>query len=382
MKLADCQNVNDIRALAARRAHKMVFDYIDGGAGDEQTLHENTGAFAHYDLLFRALAGVDTVETGSHILGHRVAQPFFCSPAAGNRLFHTQGERAVARAAAERGLVYCLSTLSSVSIEDIAALRKTAPQFFQLYVWKDRVLVKEMLDRAKAAGFAALILTVDFPVTGKRERDVRNGFAIPPKLGLKQVFEALKSPAWSLDYLTGPAIRYANLSADTPAMSLADFVAQQLHAGFAWKDAEWLLGEWNGPAIIKGVVRTDDAVKAVETGFDAVMVSNHGGRQLDRSPAPVSLLPEMAAALDGRAELILDGGARRGVDILTALALGAQAVGFARPYLYGLAAAGHKGVARMLDILTDEFRRDMALIGARSVSELEPGLVRRRPETG
>lgn len=354
----------------------MVFDYIDGGADDEWTLARNSDAFQNYELMFRVLAGVDNVATSTTILGTRIDVPFFCAPAAGNRLFHTQGERAVAKAAARAGTIYCLSTLSSVSIEEIAELTD-GPKWFQLYVWKDRVLVKEMLDRAKCAGYQALILTVDFPIAGNRERDPRNGFTIPPSYGPRQGFWALKSPAWTWDYLTSAPIRYANLSDETAAVSLAKFVAEQFHAGFTWKDAEWLLGEWNGPAVIKGVVRPDDARHAVDIGFDAVMVSNHGGRQLDYSPAPIDALADVVQAVGSDAEVILDGGIRRGTDMLKALALGAKATSFARPYLYGLAAGGEAGVDKALDILTDEFQRDLALLGIRDVSSVDASCMRR-----
>jgi L-lactate dehydrogenase (cytochrome) len=233
-----------------------------------------------------------------------------------------------------------------------------------------------MLSRARAAGFSALILTVDFPIAGNRERDPRNGFTIPPKRGLRQLWEALKRPRWTWDYLTGPPIRYANLAGATPAVSLAQFVANQIDARFSWSDAEWLLGEWNGPSVIKGVVRTDDAVRAIATGFNALMVSNHGGRQLDSSPAPIDLLEDIVATIGNKAEVILDGGVRRGTDVLKALALGARAVSFARPYLYGLAAGGEAGVRRAFSILGSSIRRDMALLGAKSVREIDRSCVR------
>jgi len=374
-RFAQCISIADLRVAAERRAHRMVFDYIDGGADDECTLRRNADAFAEYELLFRVLVGVDDVDTSTTVLGQRLALPFFLAPAAGNRLFHTEGERAVAKVAGDAGLIYCLSTLSSVSIEEIAACAN-GPKWFQCYVWKDRGLIKEMLDRARAAGFGALILTVDFPITGNRERDARNGFTIPPKVGLRQAWEALRRPAWTWDYLTGSRIRYANLSADTPAVSLAQFVASQLNAGFSWRDAEWLLGEWNGPSVIKGVVREDDAVRAIATGFNAIMVSNHGGRQLDHSPAPIDALEAIVRAVDGRAEVILDGGVRRGTDVLKALALGARAVSFSRPYLYGLAAGGEAGVRRAVEIMATSVRRDMALLGVRSVPEIDRSCVR------
>lgn len=340
-KLDKYLNIDDLRSAAKRRAHRMVFDYIDGGADDEITLGRNTTAFDDYDLLFKVLTGTDQVDMSTTLLGEKIDVPFFASPAAGHRLFHTHGERGVAKAADQAGTIFSLSTLSSVSIEEIAALT-SGPKWFQLYVWKDRILVKEMMDRARSAGYKALILTVDFPIAGNRERDPRNGFSIPPKVGVKQAWHALMAPAWSLDYVIRPSVKYANLSEDTAAVSLQDFVYEQFDAGFNWKDAEWLLGEWNGPAVIKGVVRPDDARQAIELGFNAVMVSNHGGRQLDRSPAPLDVLEPIVDAVGADAEVILDGGVRRGTDILVALALGAKAVGFARPYLYGLA-AGRQG---------------------------------------
>jgi L-lactate dehydrogenase (cytochrome) len=270
-----------------------------------------------------------------------------------------------------------LSTLSSVSIEEIATLTR-GPKWFQSYVWRDRGLIKEMLDRARAVGFTALILTVDFPIAGNRKRDPRNGFTIPPKIGLRQAWEALKRPAWTWDYLSQPAIQYANLSQKTAAVSIAQFVAEQLNASFSWKDAEWLLDEWNGPSVIKGVVREDDAERAVATGFNAIMVSNHGGRQLDSSPAPIDRLEGIVGAVGHRAEVILDGDVRSGTDVLKALALGARAVSFARPYLYGLAAGGEAGVRRSLAFIAADVSRDMALLGVRNISEINRSFVRAR----
>ena len=376
-KLDRCLNIEDLRVAARQRAHRMVFDYIDGGADDEVSLGRNTKAFDDYDLLFKVLAGADDVDMSTTLLGEKIDVPFIASPAAGHRLFHTHGERGVAKAADSAGTIFSLSTLSSVSIEEIAALTN-GPKWFQLYVWKDRGLVKEMMGRAREAGYKALILTVDFPIAGNRERDPRNGFSIPPKVGVKQAWHALRAPAWSLDYVIRPSVKYANLSADTAAVSLQDFVYEQFDAGFNWRDAEWLLGEWNGPAVIKGVVRPDDARRAVDLGFNAVMVSNHGGRQLDRSPAPVHVLESIVDAVGPDAEVILDGGVRRGTDILIALALGARAVGFARPFLYGLAAAGEAGARRAMDILTNELRRDMVLLGTDRISKIKRSLVRLR----
>lgn len=355
----------------------MVFDYIDGAADDEDCLMRNTADFADYEIHHKVLTGYDAPDLSTTLMGRRIAVPFVLSPAAGNRLFHTDGEFGPARAAAKHGTAYALSTLSSVSIEEIAAAT-TGPKWFQLYVWKDRGLVAEMLSRAKAAGFEALVLTVDFPITGYRERDARNGFTIPPRIGAQQVFHAAMAPLWSLDYLTKPPVRYANLSADTPATSLSAFVAEQLSAGFNWSDAEWLLGEWGGPAVIKGVVREDDAQRAVATGFQALSISNHGGRQLDASPSPVSRIDAVRQAVGGDIDIIADGGVRRGTDVIKALALGANAVSFARPYLYGLAAYGERGAVRAVDLMVEAIKRDMILSGLGAVSDIDRSMVSSR----
>ncbi len=372
-----CLNIADLRNAARRRAHPMVFHYIDGAAGDEKTLRWNASAFDHYEFLYRVLVGVSNIETRTTLLGTEMKLPFFPSSSAANRLFHTEGERAVASAADKMGIPYCLSTLGSVSIEDVARV-KSGTKWFQLYVWRDRQLVKEMLVRAREAGFSALILTVDFPVAGNREREARYGFSVPPRIGLRQVYHACIRPAWTWDYLFSEPIRYANLSGDQAAVSLAQFVDDQMHAGFSWKDAEWLLAEWNGPSFIKGVVHKDDARAAVDMGFNGVIVSNHGGRQLDGSVAPMDVLEEIADHVGNDAELVLDGGVRRGIDILKALALGARAVSFARPYLYGLAGGGERGVLRAFQILAAELRKDMALLGATRISEIGASCIRRR----
>lgn len=374
-RLEKCLNISDLRRAAQGRAHKMVFDYIDGGAEDEVTLGRNQQAFGDYELLFKVLAGVNKVDLSTTILQTKSDVPFILSPSAGNRLFHKDGERAVAKAAEAFGAIYCLSTLSSVSIEEIGALIKS-PKWFQLYVWKDRALVKEMLVRAKAAGFSTLILTADLPIHGNRERDPRNGFTIPPSLGPRQIWQGLMRPAWSYDYLTSPMVQFANLSIKTAAETLESFVRGQLYQAFSWKDAEWLLGEWNGPAILKGVVRGDDAMRALRIGFSGLMISNHGGRQLDHAAPPIALVENLRDRLGEEMALIVDGGIRRGTDILKALALGADGVGFARPYLYGLAAAGEAGVMRALGIIKTELARDMVLLGTQSTREIDRSFIR------
>ena len=375
-RLEKCLNISDLRRAAKRRAHKMVFDYMDGGAEDEVTLGRNRKAFGDYELLFKVLAGIKNVDLSTTILSTKSDMPFILSPSAGNRLFHKDGERAVAKAAEAFGAIYCLSTLSSISMEEIGALIKS-PKWFQLYVWKDRALVKEMLVRAKAAGFSTLILTADLPIHGNRERDPRNGFTIPPSLGPRQIWQGIKRPFWSYDYLTAPPVQFANLSTKNPAATLERFVHEQLYQAFSWRDAEWLLGEWSGPAILKGVVRADDAMRALRVGFSGLMISNHGGRQLDHSAPPISLVENLRDRLGDEMTLIVDGGVRRGTDILKALALGADGIGFARPYLYGLAAAGEAGVMRALEIMKTELERNMVLLGTKSISEIDQSFVRK-----
>ena len=366
MRIDTAHSIADLRALARRRAHRMVFDYIDGGAEDEHSLRGNEDAFARHRFIHRVLRDVSAPDPSICLFGKRRDLPFFLSPTAGNRLFQTQGEIAVARAAGAAGIACGLSTLGSTSIEDFAA-SGVGPKWFQTYVWKDRGLTRDMLLRAKAAGFEALLVTVDLPVHGHRERDHRNGFAIPPKIGPKQVWHALRAPRWTIDYLAGPPIRYANLAHDTAAMSLAAFVGQQLDPSFAWDDAAALIADWDGPTILKGVVHPDDAVRAKDIGFTAVAVSNHGGRQLDRDIAPLDALPAIRDAVSAAYPLLIDGGIRRGSDILTALMLGANAVGIGRSYLYGLAAGGEAGVARAIEILRSELLRSMALMGLPSL---------------
>lgn len=355
----------------------MVFDYIDGAADDEVAIRNNHDRFAAYNIVHRVLTGAEQIDLSTTLLGHKIDVPFFLSPSAGNRLFHKDGERAVAAAAAKVGTIYSLSTLSTVSIEEIAALTNTR-KFFQLYVWKDRGLVREMLARAREAGYAAMILTVDMPIAGNRERDLHNRFTIPPRITVRQIWDALRAPWWTLDYFTSPPISYANYGGRTKAASLARFFAEQLHAGFNWNDAEWLLGEWQGTSVLKGVVSPEDAARAAAIGFTGMMISNHGGRQLDASPAPIDMLSPIRDKIGNDAELIVDGGIRRATDIIKALALGANAVSFARPYLYGLAAGGQKGVERALDLFVAGLRRDMVLTGAPSIAALDESFVRLR----
>ena len=297
-------------------------------------------------------------------------------------MFHDQGERAVARAAASAGIIYSLACLSAVSIEDVAAAAD-GPKMFQLYVLRDRELNRELIRRAKDAGYVALCITVDTPVPGNRERDLRTGMTIPPALTLMSFLDIARHPRWAWSQLRGEPLVMANVvhkiaEGSTRISTLVKYVHSQFDPTITWKDAAWMIEQFGGPVAIKGILDPADARRAAEIGASAVIVSNHGGRQLDGVPAPIEVLPQIVEAVGDRAEVILDSGVRRGVHVLKALALGAKACMCGRPYLYGLAAGGERGVARALGILRSEIERDMALMGCCSVSELDAGRIRRR----
>jgi len=380
-RLAKAVNIADLRLCAKQRAHKMVFDYLDAGADDEISLRRGKDAYSELEMHYHVLSGLQPpLDLSTKIFGHDVKLPFFACPTAGNRMFHTDGEAAAARAGERMGTLYGLSSLATTGIEEICKYH-TGPKVFQLYVWKDRELVKEVLAKAKEGGFNALALTVDFTWYGNRERDIRNGFTIPPNYSVSQVIEAIRKPAWTYDFLSSDPYTYACIKEDVPADSLASFVNSQINPAFDWKDAEWLLGEWGGPAALKGVVRPDDAIKGVETGFSTMWVSNHGARQLETSPATIDVLPSIREAVGPDVEIIMDGGVQRGTDICKALALGADSVGVGKPYLWGLAAGGEEGVFRALEILRIELDRAMGLVGTGTVDDLKkrgPGLIKRR----
>jgi len=375
--LSSAHNISDLRALAKRRLPRMVFDYIDGGSDDEITLGDNPGRFADYKLLFKTLVDISSIDLKTRVMGADSAAPIIVTPTAAQRLFHPRdGEAAVARAAKKAGLVYCLSTLGSTSIEDIARLTD-GPKWFQVYVWKDRAIVEQALERARAAGFTGVILTVDVPVAGNRERDHVNAFTIPPKINAKTVSQVLARPGYLWDMATTPEVQAANWAdMDTGGMGIIQFLNSQFDRTVTWEDAKWMKDVWGGPFAIKGIARADDARRCLDAGADAVWISNHGGRQLDTSPATIDTLPDIVAAVRGQADIILDGGIRRGTDIIKAIALGATAVAVGRPYLYGLGAAGEAGVSHALDFLISSLERDMALTGAARLSDLTPDFVR------
>lgn len=379
MKLSDALNISDLRMLAKAKLPRMVFDYIDGGADDEVTLHRSVNRYDDYELVWNALVDIAEIDTKTRIMGQETRLPFFVSPAAGNRLFHPkEGELAVARAAKTAGVIYSCSTMASQTVEDIAAVND-GPKWVQVYVWNDRKLVEDFLNRAKAAGFTGCLLTVDVPVAGNRERDPRNKFGMPPKLSASLVAQVIQRPGWLLDYATTPDIAAANFGHFGQDNGVMEFINSQFSRSVTWEDARWMKELWGDGFAVKGISTVSDAERCIEIGADAVWISNHGGRQLDTSVPTIDLLSEIASAVNGRADIILDGGVRRGSHIAKALALGATGVALGRAWLYGLGAGGEAGVARAFQILEDEFLRTLALMGVTDVGQLSPEMVRKVP---
>jgi len=373
-QLSRCFNIDDLRKLAKKRLPASLFGYIDGGSDDEHTLRRNTSAFDQYGLMQRALVDVSEIDLSATVLGQKVDWPVLCAPTGMSRMFHHDGERAVAREAAKSGTFYSLSTLSTTSIEDVG--RETGgPKMFQVYVHKDRELSREFVQRARTSGFDALCLTVDLPAHGNRERDLRTGMTLPPKLTAKSVLDVLMHPAWVYHYLTTESIELANVAhkireGSGEVSNLLQYVSKQFDPTVSWDDAQWMKSLWDGPFVLKGIMSVEDAKQAVAIGASAIVISNHGGRQLDSSPATIEMLPKIVDAVGGQIEIILDSGIRRGTHVLKALALGANACMVGRPYLYGLAAGGQPGVARALQLLRTEIELDMKLMGCRSLSEV------------
>jgi L-lactate dehydrogenase (cytochrome) len=382
MRLSDCHNIEDFRALARRRLPWPVFDYIDGAADDELTKARNTAAFADVDLVPDVLAGVAEIDTSCTIMGRKSALPLMLSPTALQRVFHWQGERAVARAAEKFGVWFGISSFATVGIEEIAALT-TGPKLFQLYVHKDQGLNASMIERCKAAKFDALALTVDTIVGGKRERCARSGFTSPPRFTARNLLGYATKPRWGLDYMLRERFRLPQLEGHVAAgtdraVPIHVYFTEMLDRGLNWRTAERIREDWGGTFCLKGIVSVADARRAVEIGADAIMVSNHGGRQLDGSIAPFDALPAIVDAVGGEIEVICDGGVRRGTHVLKALATGATAASGGRLYLYALAAAGQAGVERALAILQDEIERGMRLMGVTRLDQLTRDKLRRR----
>jgi L-lactate dehydrogenase (cytochrome) len=379
--LARAYTIDDLRRLARRRLPRAVFDFVEGGAGDERTVARNRAAFER--LLFQphVLVDVSKREQATVVLGERVKTPVLVSPTGMAGLCWPRGEVVAARAAHEIGTIYTLSTHSSCSIEEVAA-GAPGPLWFQLYVWQNRELTRSFVDRARIAGYRALMLTVDVPVISRRERDLRNGFTVPPRLTVRNVADTLRRVGWMRRVLLGPRLTLANLVGATGAprtdiVTLAGVAQRQVDPSMTWADLAWFRSLWSGPLLLKGVLTAADARRAAEHGVDGLVVSNHGGRQLDGASATVEALPEIVDAVGHRMEVLLDGGVRRGADVVRALALGARAVMVGRPYLYGLAAGGPAGVRRALEILVGEVDHALALVGVPRVGDLDRTIVRR-----
>jgi L-lactate dehydrogenase (cytochrome) len=382
MRLNDCHNVEDFRKLAKDRIPSSLFHYIDGGADDENSLRRNTSAFEEFDLIPNGLADVANIDLSTTILGQKVSSPLFLAPTGMSRLFNHDGERAAALAAENYNQYYSLSTLSSVSIEEIGALT-SSPKMFQIYIHKDRELTYELIERCKKANFNSLCLTIDTIVAGNRERDLKTGMTMPPKFTISSLLGFAMRPRWVYNYFTHEAFELANLAGKTKkggkeSIPVIDYVNSQFDTNLCWDDAQKAIESWGGPFAIKGVMSVDDAKRSVDVGASAIMVSNHGGRQLDSSPAPFDLLSDIADAVGDKIEIICDGGIRRGTHILKALALGADACSIGRPYLYGLAAGGQKGVEAVLAKFQAELTRNMMLMGINNLSQLDLTRVRKR----
>lgn len=383
MRLKRCHNTADFRRLAKKRLPSPIFHYIDGGSDDETTLRRNTGAFDSVDLVPGVLAGVDAVDLSVDILGQRLAMPLFFSPTAMQRLFHHEGERAIAAAAADLGTMFGVSTIGTLSIEELGAIN-AAPKMFQIYVHNDDALTSDLIARCKAARFDALALTVDTIVAGNRERDLVTGMTTPPKLTPASLMSFLWHAEWTANYLIRERFDLPNVSTYIDAgsnvsSSVAAYIDSQMKRSIDWDDAARMIVEWGGPFAIKGIMSVDDARRAVDVGASAIMISNHGGRQLDGSRAPFDQLQAIVDAVGGRIEIILDGGIRRGTHVLKALAMGANACSGGRMYLYALAAAGTAGVMRAMQLLRAEIERDMLLMGCRSIGELDRSKLASRP---
>jgi L-lactate dehydrogenase (cytochrome) len=377
--LTDCHSILDLRELARRRLPPPIFHYLDGAAETEITARRNTAAFDDDRLIPKCLIDVGSVRTATRVLGQDLEWPVFCSPTGASRFYHPEGELAVARAAAKAGTLYSLSIASTHSLEDVAAAT-SGPKMFQLLVFKDRDVTRACIERCKRAGYDALCLTVDAVVRGKRERELRTGLGIPMKLSMSSAVSFALRPGWFIGQASKGPFSMPNIGAFNGSSRLAAqtrYLGEQLDPLVTWKDLRELIELWGGPFALKGVMAVDDARRAVDVGASALIVSNHGGRQLDGAAAPFEVLPEIAAAVGDRIDVILDGGVRRGVHVLKALARGAKACSIGRPYLFGLAAGGEAGVTRALDILRTELVRAMQLSGCVDVRGIDESFVRR-----
>ncbi len=382
-RLSNCHNVEDMRILAKARLPNAIFHYIDGGSDDEVTYRRNTESFESTDLIPNVLKDVNAIDMGVEVLGCQLALPIFCSPTALQRLFHHQGERAVAKAAEKYGTMFGLSSLGTVSLSEIDEIN-SGPKMFQFYFHKDRGLNNAMLEAAKAANFDILTLTVDTITGGNRERDLRTGFTSPPRLTPRSLLSFALHPSWTLNYLLREQFSLPQLKTHIDegsniSVSVGDYFSTMLDQSMNWDDAAELCEKWGGQFCLKGVMSTQDAKRAVDIGANGIMVSNHGGRQLDGARAPFDQIGEIADAVGDRIDVILDGGIRRGTHVLKAISAGAKACSGGRMYLYALAGGGQAGVEKALQSMKDEIERDMKLMGVTSLSQLNPAMLKVRP---
>lgn len=375
-RLAGTADLWDLRRIAKRRAPRAVFDYVDGAASEEVLARRNVDAFRRVEFRPKVLRDVEHVSLDTTILGKPSALPFAFAPTGFTRMMHTSGEPAVARVAARAGIPYALSTVGTTTIEDFAAASGDGRRWFQLYVVRDRERSRDLLDRAWKSGFDTLVLTVDVPVSGARLRDVRSGLSVPPSLTWKTFVNGAMHPAWLFDFLTTPPPSFATLG-QVPAkgdtsLQLGTASASAFDPSVTFDDLAWFRTVWPGAIVVKGVQRVDDAQRCADLGVEGIVVSNHGGRQLDRATTTLELLPLLVEAVGDRTEVFLDGGIRNGADVVAALALGARAVLIGRAYLYGLMAAGEAGVQKVVDLFTADIQRTMQLLGVNSIAELSP----------
>jgi L-lactate dehydrogenase (cytochrome) len=373
-RLAGAATIADLRRIARRRTPRAVFDYVDGAAEEELSLRRARSAFSRVEFVPRVLRDVSAVDASTMILGQRSALPLVLAPTGFTRLMNHEGEPAVARAAQRAGIPYTLSTMGTTAPEALAAAVPEAQLWFQLYLWRDRAAGADLIERAAASGYAALMLTVDTPVAGHRLRDVRNGLTIPPQLTFRTLGDMALHPGWWFNLLTTEPLIFASLS-DTGG-TVAELIDRVFDPSVTMADLGWLRGAWSGPLVIKGIQTVEDARAVVDLGADAIVVSNHGGRQLDRAPTPLEQLPRIVDAVGDRAEVYLDGGIMAGSDIVAAVAMGARACLVGRAYLYGLMAGGERGVERALALLREEFIRTLQLLGVSRISELTRDHVR------
>jgi len=374
MQITDCYNFNDFRKLAKKKLPSPIFHYIDGGSDDEKTLKRNTLSFDDCDLVPNILASVGKPDLSTSIFGRKIDMPIFLSPSAMQRLYHPEGDKASAKAAANFGTFYSMSSMANNTIEEISNI-SSGPKLFQLYVHKDKSITDDLIDRCKRSNFDGMCLTVDTLVAGNREKDHRTGFTTPPKLTMNSLLSFAMRPAWVFNYLTGKRFELANVAKKTDkgtniAKSVIEYINEQYDPAMNWKDAEYCVKKWGKPFALKGVMSVDDAKRAIDIGCTAIMVSNHGGRQLDGSRSPFDQIKAISDAVGDKLEIILDGGVRRGTHVLKALAAGAKACSFGKMFLFSLAAGGQQGVEHLLQNMHDEIHRNMVLMGCKNLGEL------------